>query len=76
MQNTNIVNLLKTFSKKELNEFEAYIKSPIQIRKRDVTSFLKAIKNFNFLNCVKLVMSSFQNTKNDVLFRIKKQLEN
>ena len=46
MQNTNIVNLLKTFSKKELNEFEAYIKSPIQIRKRDVTSYLKAIKKF------------------------------
>lgn len=46
MQNTNIVSLLKTFSKKEFNEFEAFINSPIQIRKRDVTSYFKAIKKF------------------------------
>ena len=46
MQNTNITALLKTFSKREFNEFSAFVKSTVQIKKRDVRVYLKAIENF------------------------------
>ncbi len=45
MKNTNIVALLKTFSRKEFNEFAAFISSPAQIRKRDVRKLFDTLKN-------------------------------
>jgi hypothetical protein len=37
---------LKTFSKKEFKEFEVFINSPAQIKKRDVSGFFKVIKEY------------------------------
>lgn len=46
MKNTKIIKLLKTFSKKELKEFESFINSPAQLKRRDVTNTFKVLKPF------------------------------
>jgi hypothetical protein len=46
MQDTNITALLRTFSKREFKEFKAYVRSPAQIKKRNVRVYFKAIENF------------------------------
>jgi hypothetical protein len=47
MKSTKIVKLLKTFSGKEIKEFEAFINSPSQLKKRDVTKYFSAIRKYH-----------------------------
>lgn len=46
MKNTKIAKLLKTFSRKELKEFETFINSPTQLKKRDVRKTFNELKKF------------------------------
>ena len=44
MEDSNAVKVLKTFTGKELNDLEAFINSPAQLRKRDVCKIFSILK--------------------------------
>ena len=46
MENTNVIKLLRTFSKKEFKDFEGFVHSPAKNRKRDVSRHFDAIKKY------------------------------
>ena len=46
MQNTKLINLLKTFSRDEFRDFEKFIHSPFHSQKRDVTPYFNVLKDF------------------------------
>ncbi len=46
MKNTKLIELLKTFSKEEMKEFEKFVASPYFSRGRDLMPFLKILKTF------------------------------
>ena len=46
MKNTNIIKLLRTFSKKEFKDLCAYVHSPAKNRSRDVSRHFDAIKKY------------------------------
>ena len=69
MRDANIIRVLKTFTKKEIDEFETYVNSPAQLKKRDVRKIFNSLKEFypdfegKSLNDEHLFKSIFPNEK-------------